>query len=154
MMKHLITQMIVSISEVMETMFYLPIEHNNQVTIESSGIIDSKDLNVCSITFSGNYAGNLYLLMPTSVLQIMATNFLGEEPETLSEPHLSGTMKEALNMIAGNTFSKIDADTSFGLGVPEILNKFDLTFCDEFIIIETMEGRMCLGLEIYPEQAA
>ena len=154
MMKILRAQIMISISEVMETMFYLPVEQRENETIESSGLLGINNLKTCSITFSGDFSGSLYLLMPESLLKIMAENFLGEESHNLMENHLSGTMKETLNMIAGNTFSKLNPDTSFGLSVPEMLDNIDTSIIDTVLIIDTMEGQMALGLEIYPRPAA
>ena len=155
MMKTLKTKMVTSISEVMETMFYLPVEYRKDETIESSGLLlGASNIQACSITFSGHFSGGLYLLIPKPLLKIMAENFLGEEADNLMESHLTGTIKETLNMIAGNTFSKIDANTPFGLGVPEMLDQIAPNVFDTFVIIDTMEGQMALGLEIYPQPAA
>ncbi len=153
MMKTLKTKMVTSISEVMETMFYLPVEYSEDETIESSRLL-TNNIEACSIRFAGYFSGSLYLLIPKSLLKIMAENFLGEEPANLMKSHFTGTMKETLNMIAGNTFSKINANTPFSLGVPEMLDQIPHNVFDTLLIIDTMEGQMALGLEIYPQPAA
>ncbi len=176
-MKALMAQMMISISEVMETMFYLPVEQRDIESIETSGFLDAEEIQACKITFAGSFSGRIYLLLPAPLLLIMTENFMGESPEHLTAEYLSGTLQETLNMLAGNTFSKIDPTSSFSLGVPEISETFIDEICspdthsvktdsaktdsstkqnssarknysENSIIIDTMDGPMAVSVQL------
>ena len=77
----------------------------------------------------------------------------------ISTEHLSGTLKETLNMIAGNTFSKVDQSSSFCLGVPEIYEDHIHDFfkkktiskqnsSPKSIIIDIMDGFMVAAVQL------
>lgn len=155
---HLMTTMTASISEVMEIMFYTPIEPREAESIKACGFPEDDDIEACAITFSGSFSGQFFIFIPRSLLGIMTENFIGEPRENLTKEHLDGTLKETLNMIAGNTFSKIDPDASFGLGVPEIDPALHERLCNEeaavdktkrgFFLINTMDGDMAVGFNL------
>ncbi|WP_186441099.1 chemotaxis protein CheX [Desulfamplus magnetovallimortis] len=149
-MNHLIVEMTTSISEVMETMFYIPVEPQEISAIKECGFLDADEIEACRITFSGTFSGKMYLLVPEQLLSIMTENFTGEQLHQLTEEHRIGTIKEALNMIAGNTFSKIAPNTSFGLDVPEIDKRFIDELCNngKIILVNTMDGEMAVGVHI------
>lgn len=161
-MNHLMTQMMTSISEVMETMFYIPVEPREIESIETSGFLDVQEIQACRITFSGPFSGKIYLLLPQSLLTVITENFMGESQEHLTAEHLTGTLMEILNMMAGNTFSKIDQSSSFGLGVPETGEQFidelcrgkggslspDKNLSGNSIIIDTMDGPMAAAVQL------
>lgn len=124
MKKTLMTQVTNSIFEVMETMFYFTVEEKKTVDSDLLDLLDLFDLaslKACRITFSGTYSGAISLLIPLNVLTTMTENFLGEEEEDLSDEHTDGTLKEALNMIAGNALTKVDKKSYMGLGIPELI---------------------------------
>ncbi|MBF0210795.1 MAG: chemotaxis protein CheX [Desulfamplus sp.] len=162
-MTNLMTQIAISISEVMETMFYIPVEpRSGYTTLYESDLIADSQLNSkasssnlnniesAKITFHGTFSGEIVLIAPENLLVIMTENFMGEERDNLTSEHIEGTLKEALNMLAGNTFSKLDSQSSFGLGVPDI-NTSDILQKDSkknsyskepLIVIDTMDGIM------------
>ena len=112
--------MTTSISEVLETMFFMTIEATEDM--EWTDLTDSNDgekLFVSKINFQGPLSGSFFLMVPESILSAMTEMFMGMETGEVAETHLTGTISEAINMIAGNTFSKLDDQTVFNLEIPE-----------------------------------
>jgi len=157
-MTNLMTQITVSISEVMETMFYITVEpRDGNITIETSGLLESGKIEAATITFHGIFSGTIALIIPVNLLIIMAENFMGERRQYLTEEHLEGTLKEALNMLAGNAFSKIDSRSSFCLGVPEIKRAAIKEISGEktgpccntaLLVVDTLDGSMGIQVNV------
>jgi len=115
------TAMMTSISEVLETMFFMTIETTEGA--EWADMVDDASGEkhyVSKIEFSGPLSGFFILSVPESILSGMAEMFMGMETADVTETHLSGTISEAINMIAGNTFSKFDDQAVFSLEIPEL----------------------------------
>ncbi len=140
MIKDLMTQMMNAISEVMETMFFLPLEPVEGENVND--LLKADDLVLCGIGFKGTFSGSMYLLLRRPTLLEMTENFMGEDQDVLTQEHLEGTLKETLNMIAGNTFSKLDSHSSFALSLPEILEISEWEPPESSLMIETPIGLM------------
>ena len=142
-MKTMMTrQMTDSIFEVMETMFYMTVEEDSRVVKNVFNLFDKDDVTICRIAFSGNFSGTLYLLVSSGVLTEMTDSFMGEDLEKISDEHRDGTLKEALNMIAGNALTKIDKQSYMGLGIPELINPSQIGPVDTTIVLRTGDGPM------------
>jgi CheY-specific phosphatase CheX len=117
----LMASMKASISEVMEAMFFLPLEFEDGGDINE--IIRSADGGTlaCKLVFSGPFSGLSCFLIPVKVAQGLTANFLGEDTDRVNEEHMAGTVKEILNMITGKAFSLYDNQAVFKLGIPEIM---------------------------------
>jgi chemotaxis protein CheY-P-specific phosphatase CheC len=115
----LIASMKASISEVLETMFFLPLEFVDGGEINE--IISSADGGVlaCKLVFSGPFSGVSCFLIPVKVAKGMTANFLGQDAEVVTEEQMAGTVKEVLNMITGKLFSLYNNRAVFNLGLPE-----------------------------------
>jgi len=110
-----------SISEVMETMFFLPLEfEDGRDTHEIVRSADGGTL-ACTLAFSGPFSGLCCFLIPVGVAQGLTANFLGEDMDRVTEEQMAGTVKEILNMITGKAFSLYDNQSVFKLGIPEIM---------------------------------
>ncbi len=145
MMKRLKQAMMDSISEVLETMFFLPNEiSDGQQPDFMAAMLESA--RICRIDFSGPISGFLFVCMPADLLKKITENFLGQAPETLLESHFIGTIQEIANMAAGNTFSKFDAQTSYELSIPEMIDKEQIGGIEIFLQVETIEGLLGIGL--------
>ncbi|WP_027362791.1 chemotaxis protein CheX [Desulfospira joergensenii] len=129
-----------SISEVMETMFFLPVEFGKASSLEAAGLGD--ELMVASLRFVGEITGSVSLFAPRELVSEMGANFMGEPRENLTENHLSGTLTEMLNMVCGNALSKVKTKEPFELGIPEILAHPDIPGTEPLNIVETLSGRM------------
>ncbi len=149
-MANLMNQIVISISEVMETMFYIPVEpREEETTVSDFSLSDEGDIQVATITFHGGFSGFISLIIPENLLTMMTENFMGEDRDNLTYEHLEGTLKEALNMVAGNTFSKIDNQTSFGLGVPQIISKTAVSkISGKMVVVDTMDGPIGIAVHL------
>jgi CheY-specific phosphatase CheX len=146
--------MTTSISEVLETMFFMTIE-----ATEDSAWADLTDascgekLFASKIDFQGPLSGSFFLMVPENILSAMTEMFMGMEAGEVTETHLSGTISEAINMIAGNTFSKLDDQAVFNLEIPEFVETASLPSIVQpldkeaiFFRIETPGGNLGLLL--------
>ena len=115
-----------SISEVLETMFFLPIDFTDVVGAEvfNGAISDSAEL--VKVDFSGVFSGSFLLLIPDDLALFLTASFLGNIEEKVLPAHISETKKEMVNMIAGNTFTHFDDQLEFDLGIPEIIKARDM----------------------------
>jgi CheY-specific phosphatase CheX len=152
MMKILTTAMTTSTSEVMETMFYLPVEFGEESTIGNSRILSIKDKNVpnlaCQLAFIGDFSGCLTLLIPKDLLSEMTESFMGESREDLEDEHLTGTLTETLNMICGNALSRIDSKKPFDLDIPRVIDESSILNTQMFTIVNTPDSMMAISIMI------
>lgn len=113
--------MITSISEVLETMFFLPLDIS-EVEL-GKGIIPTlpQKLIGCTLRFSGLFGGELVFLIPLPLARTLTADFVGEDREEIDERTVEETTKELLNMITGKTLSLFDSNALFRLGIPEVM---------------------------------
>lgn len=146
MMTHLMTAMKTSISEVMETMFFLPVEFLDDTPLSQTGLDDMDAVMACELTFSGPSSGKLTLVIPRDLLAEMTENFIGESKKDNPDPYLEGTLKEALNMICGNMLGRVKTDTPFELGIPLRIDSIDSQEPQDFTLIETIGSKLAIRL--------
>lgn len=142
MREKLIQQVTDSIFEVMETMFYMTLEADARPVSNVLDLFDTKKINICRISFSGNYSGAFSLAVESDLLEMMTNNFMGEDLDSLPDEATDGTLKEALNMIAGNTLTKIDKHFYMGLGIPERIKVSDIDPDGTSLAFKTADGPM------------
>ncbi len=147
MEKTLMKAMMTSISEVMETMFFLPVEFDGESTLAECGLNKGKN-NACKLTFTGDASGSLSIVAPKNLVAEMAENFMGEAKGLLTEEHFSGTLTEMLNMVCGNALSKTESKDPFELGIPEIIDESQIQVNEKITIIETPVSKMAVRLKI------
>jgi len=146
MMKTLKTAMTTSISEVLETMFYLPVEIGEESTLIQSGMdMDLPNL-ACQLNFIGDFSGNFTLVIPKNLLEEITEDFMGESRESLEEEHLLGTLTEILNMICGNALKKIKSNIPFDLDIPKVIDECKILENQVFAIVETPQSKMAVSL--------
>ena len=146
-------KMTTSISEVLETMFFMALEFEEYDDIQASGINNEGEIRVCRLDFSGNLNGHFIIFVPVNLLVTMASDFMGEAIEDITQEYSDGTIKEVINMISGNMFAALDNEAEIKLGIPEIID--DKNFVQSVIskppeglvIAEAIEGH--LGFIIY-----
>ncbi len=144
-----------SIFKVLEKMFFVPVDVQ-----ETPGNADAGDAlpNTPQITaclgFNGPSDGIFVLSIPADLAASMAVDFLGVSPETISSEHVTGTVKEMINMLAGSTLSAYEPDSAFNLQIPEITTAQKLMTSDSepdgsiTLSIETPDNRMAYRLLI------
>jgi CheY-specific phosphatase CheX len=147
MEKTLTTQITDATSEVIETMFYQPIEFRSTLSLAASGIMDAAP-RACAIGFSGSVKGTLFLLMPDEVLEFLTRSFLGLPQEAATSEEKEGTLREALNMIASSTLARMDPGGSHPLGIPEEVPAARAAACGRPVIFETARGYFALAAEL------
>jgi CheY-specific phosphatase CheX len=144
MKTQLMTAIQTSISEVMETMFFLPVEFGPESTLAESGMDEKK--MACELRFTGQFSGHLILMAPEILVAEMAQNFMGESLENITPEHLDGTLTEMLNMVCGNALRKIEIETPFELGIPKKIDGSTGFETQAFTIVETTESKMAILL--------
>ncbi len=149
MMQNLMEQTATSTSEVMETMFFLPVEQNPGISIEESGLCGPEEVRAAGISFSGAVSGRIRIFIPKTLLRMMAGNFMGLNTEEVSTEDTAGTLTETLNMIAGNALRKIDDRASSHLGLPEPIDPLELRKAEAPVIFETIGGRLAINAELW-----
>lgn len=144
--------MMTSISEVIATMFFMPLEFLEEESFEY--LISSSENIACRICFNGRFKGSFLLFIPENIIVSLTENFVGEAKVKITEDHLIGTIKEILNMISGSTFSNYDDQAVFNLDIPEIVDIKNISEASKkpdyeeiFIPIETVGGKLGVKLE-------
>ena len=141
--------MMASISEVLEQMFFLPID----MVMADDGQTP-KSLNqstiAASVGFDGHPSGTFRLNIPLELATLITADFLGTAAEQLSQEQITDTVKEMINMLAGNSLSAYDAQSAFDLKIPELIaattahESPSITDASIDIGIETLDSCMTL----------
>lgn len=140
-----------SISEVFEQMFFLPVDLLVEKTVNSAG----DGAGICAtIEFEGDPCGCFRLAIPRDLARSITADFMGEEAEDVTADQVDGTVKEIINMLAGNTLSAYDRDAVFSLHIPDLVaasraegdlskhpKRFDVT-------VDTLDNRMYVTLAV------
>ena len=153
MNRNLMTAMRTSISEVMETMFFEPIEFSEETDALAFFDENRENLIVVNVKYQGPFSGDLCCFMPKDLALSLASNFLGKELSDVSNDQAGEVVKEIVNMTAGGIFSHYDKNAVFQIGIPEIVNhkKTDIDDCGaedaHFLLAETVTGRFALNLK-------
>lgn len=138
----LMKQVTTAIFEVMETMFFMTLEEvKKPVRIPKNRV-------AAAISFSGKISGAIFLEIPAPLLETMTQNFMGQDMDDLSPEYTDGTLKEALNMIAGSALTKVDPEDYMGLGIPEIIPSPDRSAVDETVILTTSQDIMLAHVKL------
>lgn len=145
MKTELMTQVTASIFEVMETMFFLTLE---PLGPEDAGSFTSKQLRTAAITFSGKFSGTIYLEIPLDLLEAMTRDFMGQDLGAVPAEHSDGTLKEALNMVAGNALTRVDETDYMGLGLPEIVASPAPGQIDSSVVLDSGQGCMAAHIRL------
>ena len=116
--KHLITMMKTSISDVLEMMFYLPLEISISSNWKESGVHE-KDLLISKLDFKGSFNGSSFFFVPQTLALDLTSSFLGSDKSQITQEQILETVGEILNIMTGGTFSRYDDQTVFNLGIPE-----------------------------------
>jgi CheY-specific phosphatase CheX len=147
-MKAILTAMKTSISEVMETMFFLPVEFVEEPALKQIKALKGRQNKACRLDFSGDFSGSAYLLVPNPLLLEMAENFMGESGESMKEEILDGTLTEAVNMMAGNALRRIKTKIPFELSIPKLVPGSQFPETKGTLIIKTTGPEMAVHITL------
>jgi len=153
--KDMTTAMKNSISEVLETMFFLSLDFfHNDADIRDLWTTGKDRIVAAKLNFSGPFSGYAIFCIPKKSALSITANFMGKYEEEISDDQINGTVKEIINMIIGNTFSRYNPDVVFNLGLPELVafNDFikELSGSEKrfSIIIETLENYLAFQINV------
>ncbi len=152
----LITAMKNSISDVLETMFFLPVDYNDSVQKEELWAGEKDLILAAKLDFDGPFSGCCVFFIPKKLAVSLAADFMGTDEEAVSDDQITGTVLEITNMIAGNTFSLYDSQAVFNLDVPEqvefsdYLKEVSDSESRLFIVIDTLEDRLAFQITLKP----
>ena len=144
----------ISISDVLETMFFLPVDFDDSVSIEESWDLDEEKIIAAKLNFDGPLNGHCIFYVPEKLAASITADFMGKEKEDISGSQVKETVKEMTNMITGNTFSLYDPESVFNLSVPELvdIDGFHKGFSNSenkiFITINTLENLLVFQLSV------
>lgn len=127
-----------SVVGVMESMFnFIVYEENTlgSVLTDLPDLLKNEHLRACKITFHGAYSGIIYLLVPIGVLAKMSANFMDQEAADLTEDITDGTLREALNMVAGDALTNMDEKSFTGLGIPEVIDPSSVPLVEDVAVL-------------------
>jgi len=103
-----------SVDEVLETMFFIRRLGEPEENLSESEL-------AVQLTFEGNPSGTLTLRMTATAARSVAADFLGEEELELSHQQIGDVLRELANMICGSVLSRVESDTTFRLGSPQLV---------------------------------
>lgn len=107
-----------SISEVLETMFFLPLEVSESEDGGDLAQLPKDQLTGACLKFDGPIAGEVTFLIPVNLARSLTADFLGQEEGEVGKDEMVGTVKEVVNMITGKALSLYDESAVFKLGIP------------------------------------
>ncbi len=135
----------------MHFVLIMTFEFNDQTNLEAGGMPGEGKTIACRIGFKGRFSGCFILLVPEKLLFDLTESFMGLDRGDITDEHIGGTIKEAVNMLAGSTLSGFDDTIEFQLTIPEIIDVDKTTDLgkgpgeEEIVVVtETMEGFLAL----------
>jgi CheY-specific phosphatase CheX len=143
-----------SISDVLGTMFFLPVDFNDSMSLNEFWDPDKEKTIAAKLNFNGPLSGHCILYIPEKLSVSITADFMGKEKDDISDNQVKETVKEITNMITGNTFSLYDPEAVFNLGVPELadLDGFQegATGSEDkiSIAIDTLENRLAFQMSV------
>lgn len=112
-----------AISEVMDKMFFMPVQVNAKSGALSDWFTCEEPMVGATLDFTGPREGVSYILIPAGFAKEITANFLGSSEDSISDKQEQDTLKEALNMIVGFMFSQLE--NGFKIGIPQYINEND-----------------------------
>ncbi len=122
----LTTAMTNSISSVLETMFFLPLEIDGVVGPETVQLPQDDAVMAARLAFRGPLTGYSAFCVPEKVAVAITADFLGISESEISTDQIRGTVNEIINMLTGDTFSHYDPQAVFDLSIPESVHYKDI----------------------------
>jgi len=112
-----------AISEVMDKMFFMPVQVNEKSGALSDWFTCEEPIVGATLDFTGPKMGFSYFLIPAGFAKEISANFLGSSEDSISDKQEQDTLKEALNMIVGFMFSQLE--NGFKIGIPQYIKESD-----------------------------
>ena len=141
-----------AISNVLETMFFQPVQISDKNCTLQEWFSDKQSLLGATLNFTGLSEGSFFFIIPLKLASEITANFLGLEKEETNEEQRMDALKEALNMIGGHMFSLFDKEGDISLGIPESIEEDKLKhdrlgqIKGDTLFIETEDNRLAAGV--------
>jgi len=141
-----------SISDVLETMFFVPLEFSDTVRRDDRWSLDEKDMVMSKVSFTGPLNGYFVLSVPLDMARSITGDFVGRNEDNVSQKEIEGTVQEIVNMMAGSTFFNYDDQAVFSLGIPEVVHLLEAPReepnCKErfFVVVQTPDNYLALEM--------
>jgi len=141
-----------AISNVLETMFFQPVQITDKNSTLQEWFSDKQSLLGAALKFTGPSEGSFFFIIPPKLAGKITANFLGLEEEEINEEQIEDTLKEALNMIGGHMLSLFDKEGDISLGIPELMEEETLRHDKlgemegDTLFIETEDNRLAAGI--------
>lgn len=107
-----------SLNEVLESMFYLSADGE----VESPAEIP-EDWMMRQLHFSGPANGWFGIGAEAPTARLIASNFLGQEPEELSDEQVGDILGEVANMVCGSVLGHSASKQAFTLSAPRAMER-------------------------------
>ncbi len=120
-MQALTAAMTDSISNVLETMFFLPLDISDTIRVNMLKTPANDAIIATRLGFSGPFKGHFGFFIPKKLAKSLTADFLGQDPNSISDDQTEETVKEIINMLAGDTLSSYDSQAVFDLQIPELV---------------------------------
>ncbi len=105
-----------AVEQVLDTMFFMTIVSHSENPPETA-------LPLCAcLEFRGEPSGSFGVNLSESAARVITSNFLGDEPDTVSEAQIREVVCELCNMICGAVLTRVHRDNLFELTSPELQN--------------------------------
>ena len=130
-----------SVVEVLEKMFFV-----EAITDLAPEIAAQSPAVLVALQFDGNPPGVFRMSLARTAAALIAADFLGEDPESLTVPQVEEVAKELANMICGAVLSRIESRVTFRLAAPELVTQDAIsgTVCT----VETGSGMLTAGIDM------
>lgn len=123
MKKELLTTLMKdSIFEVLSTMFFTPVEFDeNALPEDIFDFFNQENSNICKIKIEGENGIILYGVLTKESIYDLARDFTCKDD--VSESDCEGTFKEIFNMICGGVLASSHFGSDHRLTIPEVVSK-------------------------------
>lgn len=108
------------IDEIMTDMFFIFPDMDDEGRQITEGTVSDKNIKI-RIHFHTNY--ELQFDIDKSLLEEMASNFMGLTEDMIENSHLESMAQETANIIGGNFLVKMDPEREFNLSIPHIVEE-------------------------------
>lgn len=152
--KQMMTNLKQAISNVLDTMFFLPVQIIEESSFWDNWSQQKLPLWHVAVGFSGPVKGSFFLLVPAGLAQEITANFLGLDEAEVAPSQESDTIKEALNMIGGYVLSQVDQADEFQIGIPKVVSDGQPDLANlqlephNTFIVETEGNNLAVGLSL------
>jgi Chemotaxis phosphatase CheX len=133
-----------AVADVLESMFFL-----DALDEAAEPGADAETVTV-RMSFEGDPPGCFQLRLGRPAADAIASDFLGEDAESLTTRQSTEVTLELANMICGAVLSRIESSASFRLGTPEILTRDagEPGAEETRYTVETGSGRLTVAIQM------